>query len=69
MAAVGRADEQRTLRVAVRGGRRGPYDHALGNRLRAAARSAGLDLRVDIYPYYASDGTAAWRAGGTTRSR
>lgn len=42
----------------------GPYDHALGNRLRAAARRAGLDLRADIYPYYGSDASAAWRAGG-----
>lgn len=42
----------------------GPYDHDLGNRLRAAAKQAGLDLRTDIYPYYGSDGSAAWRAGG-----
>lgn len=42
----------------------GPYDHALGNRLRAAAQSAHIDLRVDIYPFYGSDGSAAWRAGG-----
>ncbi|MBB6098915.1 putative aminopeptidase FrvX [Deinobacterium chartae] len=42
----------------------GPYDHALGNRLRAAARRAGIDLRTDIYPYYGSDASAAWRAGG-----
>lgn len=42
----------------------GPYDHDLGNRLRAAAQRAGLDLRVDIYSYYSSDGTAAWKAGG-----
>ncbi|PYE53552.1 M42 family metallopeptidase [Deinococcus yavapaiensis] len=42
----------------------GPYDHALGNRLRVAATHADLDLRVDIYPYYGSDASAAWRAGG-----
>ncbi|AFZ66822.1 M42 family metallopeptidase [Deinococcus peraridilitoris] len=42
----------------------GPYDHALGNRLRQAARRAKLDLRTDIYPYYGSDASAAWRAGG-----
>lgn len=42
----------------------GPYDHALGNRLRETARRAGIELRTDIYPYYASDGSAAWRAGG-----
>ncbi|MEW6420641.1 MAG: M42 family metallopeptidase [Deinococcota bacterium] len=65
MAAVGEgqtsSEHHVTLCVADSGG---PYDHALGNRLRAAARRAGLDLRVDLYPYYASDGTAAWRAGG-----
>ncbi len=42
----------------------GPYDHALGNRLRGAARRAGLELKIDIYPNYGSDGSAAWRAGG-----
>ncbi|GMA14699.1 peptidase M42 [Deinococcus metallilatus] len=65
MAAVGEgqtsSEHHVTLCVADSGG---PYDHALGNRLRAAARRAGLDLKVDLYPYYASDGTAAWRAGG-----
>ena len=65
MAAVGEnqqsSEHHVTLCVADSGG---PYDHALGNRLRAAARHAGLELRVDLYPYYSSDGTAAWRAGG-----
>lgn len=42
----------------------GPYDHELGNRIRAAAARANVDLKVDIYPYYGSDGSAAWRAGG-----
>ncbi|WP_019587401.1 M42 family metallopeptidase [Deinococcus apachensis] len=65
MAAVGEgqtsSEHHVTLCVADSGG---PYDHALGNRMRAAARRAGLDLKVDLYPYYSSDGTAAWRAGG-----
>ncbi len=65
MAAVGSGQTSSehcvTLCVADSGG---PYDHALGNRLRAAAASANLDLRVDLYPFYSSDGTAAWRAGG-----
>ncbi|WP_148234842.1 M42 family metallopeptidase [Deinococcus maricopensis] len=42
----------------------GPYDHALGNRLRAVAHDAGIDLRPDIYPHYGSDASAAWAAGG-----
>ncbi|HEX2863965.1 MAG TPA: M42 family metallopeptidase, partial [Deinococcales bacterium] len=37
----------------------GPYDHDLGLRLRRLAREAGLDLRVDTYPSYASDASAA----------
>lgn len=41
----------------------GPYDHRLGNRLRAAAAQADIDLKIDIYPYYGSDASAAWRAG------
>lgn len=65
MAAVGEgqtsSEQAVTLCVADSSG---PYDHALGNRLRAAAGRAGIDLRVDIYPYYGSDGSAAWRAGG-----
>lgn len=42
----------------------GPYDHRLGNRLREAALKAGITLKIDIYPYYGSDASAAWRAGG-----
>ncbi len=41
----------------------GPYDHNLSNALRRAATRAGIDLKVDIYPYYSSDATAAWNAG------
>ena len=65
MAAVGdgqtSSEHAVTLCVADGGG---PYDHALGNRLRGTAARAGIDLRVDIYPFYSSDGTAAWQAGG-----
>ena len=65
MAAVGdgqtSSEHHCTLCVADSGG---PYDHALSNRLRRAAVRAGTELKVDIYPYYSSDGTAAWRAGG-----
>lgn len=65
MAAVGdgqTSSEHHVSLCVADGG--GPYDHALGNRLRAAAQQAGVELRVDIYPFYSSDGTAAWRAGG-----
>lgn len=41
----------------------GPYDHQLGQTLRQAATRAGIDLKIDIYPYYSSDASAAWNAG------
>ncbi len=64
MAAVGRGQtsSEHHVTLCVKDSS-GPYDHALGNRLRDAARRAGLDLKIDIYPYYSSDASAAWRAG------
>jgi putative aminopeptidase FrvX len=46
----------------------GPYDHALGMRLRKLAKRAGLELKVDTYPFYSSDATAAWNAGADFRA-
>jgi putative aminopeptidase FrvX len=42
----------------------GPYSKALSGRLRDVADKRGIDLVPDIYPFYASDGTAYWRSGG-----
>jgi putative aminopeptidase FrvX len=65
MAAVGEgqsSDEfHATLCVKDSGG---PYHHGLSQRLRALAEEHGLPYKVDIYPYYGSDGEAYWRAGG-----
>jgi len=41
----------------------GPYHHELSQRLRHLAEGHGIDYRVDIYPFYSSDGTALWKAG------
>ena len=41
----------------------GPYDHQFSNRLRGLASKAGIDLKIDIYPFYGSDGSAALSAG------
>lgn len=41
----------------------GPYHHGLSQRLRALAEKHGIPYKVDIYPYYGSDGEAWWRAG------
>jgi aminopeptidase len=65
MAAVGEgqaSDEfHATLCVKDSGG---PYHHDLSRRLRDLADENAIPYRVDIYPYYGSDGEAFWRAGG-----
>jgi putative aminopeptidase FrvX len=42
----------------------GPYHHGLSDHLRKLADENGIPYKVDIYPYYGSDGSAFWRAGG-----
>lgn len=65
MAAVGEgqtSDETHaTLCVKDSGG---PYHFGLNQRLRKLAESYEIPFKVDIYPYYGSDGEAYWRAGG-----
>lgn len=65
MAAVGEgqnSDEYHvTLCVKDTGG---PYHHEFSQRLRQIADQYEISHRVDIYPYYGSDGEAFWRAGG-----
>jgi putative aminopeptidase FrvX len=65
MAALGKgqnSDEfHATLCVKDSGG---PYHHGLSQRLRRLADEHGIPYKVDIYPYYGSDGEAYWRAGG-----
>jgi putative aminopeptidase FrvX len=41
----------------------GPYDHGFSNTMRGLAGKAGIDLKIDIYPFYGSDGSAALSAG------
>jgi len=65
MAAVGEgqtSDEfHATLCVKDSGG---PYHPGLSRRLRALADENKIPYKIDIYPYYGSDGEAYWRAGG-----
>jgi putative aminopeptidase FrvX len=42
----------------------GPYHDGLSNKLRELAEQHKIAYKVDIYPYYGSDGEAYWRAGG-----
>lgn len=64
MAAVGAgqtSDEfHATLCVKDSGG---PYHYELNQKLRQLAEEHSLPYKVDIYPYYGSDGEAYWRAG------
>ena len=64
MAAVGegQTSSEHTVTLCVKDSS-GPYDHDLGLRLRRLAADVGLDLRVDTYPTYSSDASAALRAG------
>jgi len=65
MAAVGggqTSDEfHATLCVKDSGG---PYHYELSQKLRRLAEDQAIEYKVDIYPYYGSDGEAYWRAGG-----
>lgn len=65
MAAVGPGQESdefhATICVKDSGG---PYHHGLSNKLRVLADEHEIPYKVDIYPYYGSDGEAFWRAGG-----
>ncbi|MCB9453533.1 MAG: M42 family metallopeptidase [Anaerolineaceae bacterium] len=45
----------------------GPYHPLMMNKLRQLADAYHIPYQVDIYPYYGSDGSAYWRAGGEAR--
>jgi len=41
----------------------GPYDYDLRKRLINLAKENSINYKIDIYPYYGSDGSAALRSG------
>jgi putative aminopeptidase FrvX len=45
----------------------GPYHLAMRRKLVRLAEQGGIGYKVDVYPYYGSDGEAFWRAGGDVR--
>jgi putative aminopeptidase FrvX len=45
----------------------GPYDFQLRKKLEALAEKNKIDYTVDVFPYYASDGTALLRSGKDIR--
>lgn len=65
MAAVGEgqtSDEFHTT-ICVKDSH-GPYHHGLSQQLRELGNKFQIPYKVDIYPFYGSDGEAYWRAGG-----
>lgn len=68
MAAVGpgQASDEFSACICVKDSG-GPYHPAMNRKLRALAENAQIPYKVDIYPYYGSDGEAYWRAGGDVR--
>jgi putative aminopeptidase FrvX len=45
----------------------GPYHLLMNNKLRRLAAEHNIAAKTDIYPFYGSDGSAYWRAGGDAR--
>lgn len=45
----------------------GPYHFLMNNKLRRIAAENSIQAKTDIYPFYGSDGSAYWRAGGDAR--
>ena len=45
----------------------GPYHFLMNNKLRRIADEFDIQHKIDIYPYYGSDGSAYWRSGGAAR--
>ena len=45
----------------------GPYDLKMRRRLKRLARELDIDLVVDTFPHYCSDGDALWKAGTDAR--
>jgi putative aminopeptidase FrvX len=68
MAAVGKgqASDEFSACICVKDSG-GPYHADMNRKLTQLAQAAGIPHKVDIYPYYGSDGEALWRAGGDVR--
>jgi putative aminopeptidase FrvX len=68
MAAVGKgqASDEFSACICVKDSG-GPYHLDMNRKLIQLAQAAGIPYKVDIYPYYGSDGEAYWRAGGDVR--
>jgi putative aminopeptidase FrvX len=46
---------------------KGPYHYQFTRELADLAEAADIPYKIDVYPFYGSDGEAYWRAGGDVR--
>ncbi|MET3558000.1 putative aminopeptidase FrvX [Streptococcus rupicaprae] len=58
--------DEYTVSICVKDGS-GPYHYELRQHLVALCESKGIPYKLDIYPYYGSDASAAMRAGADVR--
>lgn len=62
----GQASDEYTVSICAKDSS-GPYHYALTRQLVALAKDNHIDYKLDIYPYYGSDASAAIRAGADVR--
>ncbi|WHH56694.1 M42 family metallopeptidase [Bacillus paralicheniformis] len=58
----GQSTDEYTVSICVKDAS-GPYHYGLRKRLTALCETYGIEYKLDIYPYYGSDASAAIRAG------
>jgi putative aminopeptidase FrvX len=68
MGAIGNGQngDEYSVSICVKDGG-GPYHFDVNNKLRRLVTEHNIQHKIDIYVYYASDGTAFWRAGGDAK--
>lgn len=62
----GQASDEYTVSICAKDSS-GPYHYELTHQLVSLAKENGIDYKLDIYPYYGSDASAAIRAGYDVR--
>lgn len=63
---VGQESDERAVTICAMDSST-PYDLGMRNKLRKIAEEKKINYRIDIYPHYGSDATAALRAGNDIR--
>lgn len=62
----GQSTDEHSVSICVKDSS-GPYHFEFTSKLRQLADQHEIPYQVDIYPYYGSDGSAYWHAGGAAR--